>query len=273
MTSNRDNKVLGEHPPAMKSVLLFLLLTGAHTSLSSGNEVVTFAIGEYPPYTSALNPDARVLENLVTAVFKEQSINVEYKHYPWKRSIALARNGDVDGTFPWPKTSDRLRDFHFSDEAVYQDQLVFWHLRSTPFDWNIAEDLREYKFGVTVGYTRTHEFLKSLGIKVDTAVSEVSNFKKLLAGRIDVYRTSRVVGTFHVDNLFGAASRRRFVFHPKISDNSDFFLLFSRKTDRGKQLKKEYSMGLKKLKESGRYQDLIHELDHYRKKSMSEQEY
>ena len=250
----------------MKYAFLFLLLTGIFASPTSGNEVVTFAIGEYPPYTSARNPEAKVLEILVTAAFKLQSINVEYKHYPWRRSIALARNGDVDGTFPWLKTSDRQRDFYFSNQEIYRDQGVYWHLRSTPFDWSTPEDLRNYTFGVTVGYTRSREFYKKLGIKAYTEVSEELNFKKLLAGRIDVYRTSRLVGTYLVDSLFDAESRSRFVFHPKFADDAYFFILFSKKTDRGKRLEREFSIGLEKLKASGKYREIIHNLDYYREK-------
>jgi len=250
----------------MKFFFLFFLLSGVFAPAALGNEVVKFAIGEYPPYTSARNPNARVLEVLVRAAFKLQAIDVEYGHYPWQRSFALAKNGDVDGTFPWLKNSDRMQDFYIGDQEIYQDQGVYWHLRSTPFDWDTTEDLRKYKFGVTLGYTRTQEFYNKLGIKAETEVTEESNFKKLLAGRIDVYRTSKVVGTYLVDSLFDASARNRFVFHPKVTDDSSFFILFSRKTDRGKRLEREFSIGLEKLKASGRHQEIIQNLDHYREK-------
>jgi len=250
----------------MKFFFLFFLLSGIFAPATFGNEVVKFAVGEYPPYTSARHPNARILEVLVKAAFKLQAIDVEYGHYPWKRSFALAKNGDVDGTFPWLKSPARLQDFYIGDQEIYQDQGVYWHLRSTSFDWNTSEDLRRYKFGVTVGYTRTQEFYNKLGIKAETEVTEESNFKKLLAGRIDVYRTSKVVGTYLVDSLFSAKARNRFVFHPKVSDDSSFFILFSKKTDRGKRLEREFALGLEKLKASGRHQKIIQNLDHYREK-------
>jgi len=263
---NRDNGALEEDHSRMKYFLLCLLLSGIFAPATFGNEVVKFAVGEYPPYTSARHPNARILEVLVRAAFKLQAIDVEYGHYPWKRSFALAKNGHVDGTFPWLKSPVRERNFYIGDHEIYQDQGVYWHLRSTPFDWNTTEDLRKYKFGVTVGYTRTQEFYNKLGIKAETEVTEESNFKKLLAGRIDVYRTSRVVGTYLVDSLFSAKARDRFVFHPKVSDDSSFFILFSKKTVRGKRLEREFALGLEKLKISGRYQEIIQNLDDYREK-------
>jgi len=263
---NRDNGALEEDHSRMKHLFLCLLLNGILTPATFGNEVVKFAIGEYPPYTSSRHSNARILEVLVRAAFKLQDIDVEYGYYPWKRSYALAKNGDVDGTFPWLKNSDRLQDFYIGDQEIYQDQGVYWHLRSTPFDWSTAEDLRKYKFGVTVGYTRTQEFYNTLGIKAESEVTEESNFKKLLAGRIDVYRTSRVVGTYLIGSLFSAKARNRFVFHPRVSDDSLFFILFSKKTDRGKRLEQEFSIGLEKLKASGRYQRIIQGLDYYREK-------
>jgi len=261
---------LEEDHSRMKYLFLCLLFSGIFAPATFGNEVVKFAIGEYPPYTSSRHSNARILEVLVRAAFKLQDIDVEYGYYPWKRSYALAKNGDADGTFPWLKSPARLQDFYIGDQEIYQDQGVYWHLRSTPFDWNTSEDLRKYKFGVTVGYTRTQEFYKKLGIKAETEVTEESNFKKLLAGRIDVYRTSRVVGTYLVDSLFSAKARNRFVFHPKVSDDSTFFILFSKNTDRGERLEREFAIGLEKLKASGRYQKIIQNLDYYREKVTSE---
>jgi len=266
----QESGIVKEHPQIMKFALLLVLLIGTQPSHASGKEVVKFAIGEYPPYTSTHNHEARVLETLVKAAFLEQSIEVEYLHYPWKRSMALARNGDVDGTFPWLKNADRQLDFYFSHEAVYQDKGVYWHLRTTPFDWNTSEDLRKYRFGVTVGYTRTQNYYKQEGIEAASEVSEEQNFKKLLAGRIDVYRTSRVVGTYLVNNLFDESSRDRIVFHPKAADDSHFFVLFSKKTDRGKALESAFSTGLAKLKASGKYKDIIQDLDHFRSQVVPE---
>ncbi len=246
----------------VRVLLLLLLLPGVLSAPTLANELVKFAIGEYPPYTSPNEPDAKLLEHLVTAAFKQQSIDVEYGYYPWKRSFAMTKSGEVDGTFPWPTDTEREREFIISESPVFVDQGVYWHLRSTSFDWNNIEDLKNYTFGVSVGY-RIEKFYLKHGIKYDMEVSDESNFKKLLAGRIDAYRTSRIVGAYTLNKLFGANIESNVISHPRVAEILDFYILFSKRTPRGERLSKEFSTGLKKLKESGEYQKIVQKLQQY----------
>jgi len=143
----------------------------------------------------------KFLERVVTEAFQLEGINVIYEYFPWKRSYLQVQHGDFDGTFPWNKTKERRGEFYIHKLPLYKDEGVYFHLKNNAFDWNTIDDLKQYKVGVTIGYQ--HEIIyNKKGITAEPVASEELNFKKILVGRIDVYRTSKIVGYETINNLF-----------------------------------------------------------------------
>jgi polar amino acid transport system substrate-binding protein len=211
--------------------LLFIALINCSTALA--NETIRLTIGEYLPYTSEKNVKAKVLKKIVVEAFKLEEITVSYSYFPWKRSYRSVENGDFDGIFPWNKFAERERLFHIHQLPILEDEYVYFHLKSTPFDWNTIEDLRKYKVGVTIGYKQEESFSK-LGIKVDSAPSEESNYRKMLKDRIDVCPTAEEVGYATINYMFPLEVAKLFTHHPKVIEMNDYFILFSKKTSNGK---------------------------------------
>ena len=96
------------------------------------------------------------------------------------------------------------------------------------------------------------------GINAQAVPSEELNFKKMLAGRIDVYQTSKTVGHATINKIFTAEEARQFTNHPVPAVENEFYILFSKKTSNGQYLADRFDAGLKKLKESGRYDSIVH---------------
>jgi len=236
------------------SSLLLLLLT--LTSNAFANETVHLAIGDWAPYTSATDAKSKLLENVVTEAFKIEGIDVKYEYFPWKRSYILAKSGEFDGTFPWAKTEEHLKHFQIHKISLIKDQGVFFHLKTVPFDWNVLDDLHKYSVGVTLGY-KEEIIYKENGIKAQAAPSEDLNFKKILARRIDVYQTSKIVGYATINRLFTSAEAKLFTNHPKPAVDNEFYILFSKNTPHSQILADKFDSGLAKLKESGMYDQII----------------
>ena len=187
-----------------------------------------------------------------------EGISVIYNYFPWKRSYVKVRLGKFDGTFPWNKTEDRKREFYTNKLPLYKDEGVYFHLKDNDFNWNTIDDLKKYIIGVTIGYN--HEKLyKEHGIIAESVASEELNFKKMLLGRIDVYRTSKNVGYETIKKLFSPEDAERFTHHPKVSEENDYFILFSRNTSNGKYFAEQFDSGLKQLKASGAYDKIVGE--------------
>ena len=239
----------------MKKIALFLLLVAISENVFA-DEIVRLAIGDWAPYTSSTDDKSKILEHVVAEAFKLEKIDVRYEYFPWKRSYIVTKNGEFDGTFPWAKTEEHLKDFYINKLYLIQDEGVFFHLKTVQFDWNVLEDLNKYSVGVTIGYKEEIGY-KEKGIHAEAAPSEDLNFKKLLAGRIDVYQTSKIVGYATINRLFTPAEAKLFTHHPKPAVHNEFYILFSKKTPHGQNLADKFDSGLKKLKESGRYDRIL----------------
>jgi polar amino acid transport system substrate-binding protein len=240
----------------MKKIALVLALLGAMVVNAHAEETVKLAIGDWEPYTSSTNPKGKLLEVVVTEAFKLEGVVVKYEYFPWKRSITNVENGDFDGTFPWNKTPERVSSFHIPQQSLLKDDAVYFHLKSKAFDWKTIDDLKNYSVGVTVGY-KEEKIYKDKGIKADAVPSEDTNFKKMLAGRIDVYQTSKVVGYSMINKMFTPDEAKLFTNHATPVEQAEYFILFSKKTPNGKALADKFDSGLKKLKDSGAYKKIL----------------
>ncbi|MBF0203500.1 MAG: transporter substrate-binding domain-containing protein [Desulfamplus sp.] len=238
--------------------LVAIIICGGSLTCSTvfANKTVKLAIGDWAPYTSETDPKGKLLEEVVTEAFKAEGIDVQYAYFPWKRSYVNAEKGQYDGTFPWNKTPEREEAFYTHKISLIKDDGVYFHLKSKPFDWNTIEDLKKYKVGVTIGY-KQEELYKQNGITADTVPEEAMNFKKMLAGRIDIYQTSKVVGYSTINSLFSPDDAAKFTNHPKAVETDEYYILFSKKTPDGKELGDKFDEGMKKIKDSGVYDKIL----------------
>lgn len=241
-------------------IKLYIILLAAAVTCTTvfAAETVKMAVGDWAPYTSESDISGKLTEKIVTEAFKLEGITVIYEYYPWKRSLEMVRSGMADGTFPWNKADDKINDFYFNSEVLLKDDGVYFHLKTTKFKWNTIQDLKKYKVGVTIGYKDEKRY-EDIGILTDKAPSEEMNFRKLLAGRIDVYHTSKIVGYAAIAKLFTPEEAKLITNHPKIVTTNKYFILFSKKTPNGRMFAEKFDSGFKKLKASGRYRQILEE--------------
>jgi polar amino acid transport system substrate-binding protein len=236
----------------MKKMSVLLLSAALACTGAFANEVINLAIGEWAPFTSEKDPNGKLLEKVVTEAFKLEGVDVKYSYYPWKRSYSNVQEGTSDGTFPWRSTADREKEFNIHSVPVMTDDSVYFMLKTSAFDWKTMDDLKKYKVGVTLGYTNEKTY-KDKGIAAEVVPSEELNFKKIVAGRIDVYETSKEVGYATIAKSLTPDEAKLMTHHAKPVEESDYFILFSKKTPKGKAMADKFDAGLKKLKASGAY--------------------
>ncbi len=239
----------------MKRAAVFLIMAMLLPASASASDVVRFAIGEWAPYTSEHDMGGKFLEEVVAAAFKLEGIAVTYDYFPWKRSYVYVEQGKYDGTFPWNRTPEREVEFHINEISMFQDDSVYFHLNSNPFDWKTIDDLKNYRVGVTIGY-KQEAYYQEKAIPAESVPNEEQNFIKILAGRIDVYQTSKLAGYATVKRLFSPEDASLFTHHPKAVETDIYYILFSKKIPGGKALADKFDSGLKKLMASGEY-DII----------------
>lgn len=230
----------------------------AQAQVQAQAQSLQLAIGDWPPYTSATDKDAKLLERVVSEAFKLEGVEVRFSYSPWARAYMYAKSGESAGTFPWNRTPERERDLYFNSIPIMHDKSVFFHLKSTRFDWKELDDLKHYRLGVTLGFQQA-KFYADHGINADLASSEELNFRKLFAGRIEVYETSEIVGYRTLRRIFSEADARQFTHHPVPREENVYYIGFTR-NEQGKLWAARFDSGMRKLIESGAYAKLMAEL-------------
>ncbi len=247
----------------MKKVFFFVLLLTSFACFMFGQDKIRITNGEWEPYLSEYIYEYGIASHIVTEAFKLEGIEVEYGFFPWKRSYEIAKDGSWDASAVWWITEEVKADFLFSEKVV-DSGFVFYHLKSTDFDWDSIEDLRGLKIGFTSGYQYGPVFSEAMEngtIKVETASSDELNFKKLLSGRIDVFPNDPLVGWAQIRNNFTDREIAKFTNHPKKFFISSLALLISRNTSNGSYFLRKFNSGLSKLERSGRLDEIFEDFD------------
>ncbi len=247
----------------MKIVPMITILVAcmAGQSVAAG-ETVHLTNGEWAPYFSEQLPHYGIGSRIVTEAFSLEGITVEYTFFPWKRGLINAQNGKYDGAVGWQMNPDRQKYFYASD-TVWEAPWVFFHLKTLPFAWKTFKDLKGYRIGGTLEYMYTEEFLEAERagvITVERVAKDELNFRKLITGRIDLFPQLLDVGYYQIKTLFGPETAQRITHDPRPLGTHAEQLLLGKRNDRNKHLMEIFNRGLRRLKESGVYEQYFAEL-------------
>jgi polar amino acid transport system substrate-binding protein len=240
-----------------KSLILSLILLGT-ISLSSAQETVSITVGEWPPYVSAELVDYGIAPRIVTAAFNTQKVKATYVFSPWTRAFENAKNGGNDATLLWVRTEEREKYFVFSD-VVITGKAVFFHLKSKQFSWKTMDDL----VGLNIGGLKSGSYpwfddavKAGKNLKMDRVNDEITNFKKLLTGRIDVFSLDQLTGASVLKRNFSDTEIDKVTFDPNPIESWNYCLLFSKKSPKAELMVNLFNRGLKELKQSGKFNKL-----------------
>ncbi|MDX1757524.1 MAG: transporter substrate-binding domain-containing protein [Marinobacter sp.] len=218
-------------------------------------ETLVVATGEWPPYVSPQLKHYGVTARIVREAFELAGYDVEFQFYPWARVILMSEQGLVDASFPWSHKPEREKHHLYSD-AIGEYGYVFFHLKSTPFDWDSLDDLRGWVIGATRSYNYGAEFLagaESGRYEVDWATSDKLNWRKLFAGRIDVFPNDLDAGFASLNDLFPPEDVERVAYHPvPLKTMTSMHLLFSKQHPQSADRLQRFNAGLRQLIEEGK---------------------
>ena len=243
-----------------KRIAMLLCLALAVTRPTVAAETIRITNGEWQPYLSEHAPYYGFASHIVTEAFRLVGVEVEYGFFPWKRSLEWAKKGETwDGTAVWLYSEERAASFYYTDPVV-PSTVAFFHLEDVEFDWNTMEDLRDTKIGATLEYSYGPEFDeadRSGIIDPRRVATDELNLKKLLKGRIEVFPGEVMVTYSQIRETFSKEDAARFIHHPKPLHRNLQHLLISKANPDNERFVELFNKGLKQLKESGRYDQII----------------
>ncbi len=242
----------------MKKFIILATLIVSSICFAADRKTVTLTNGEWEPFLSEKYKSHGVASVIVKEAFKLQDIDTKYKFYPWKRAMDNAKMGLQDGSVIWSKNKERERDFLFSKKPILTMDSVVFHLKSSDFKWEGKINIfKKYKLGTTGGYQSGEELDKAIKegeIEVDIATTDLTNFKKLLVKRIDVFICDKRVGLTLINKYFSKSDQNKITFSKKPFISFAFFLIMNRKKT---ELIKEFNIGFDKLIKYGRYNEIM----------------
>ena len=239
--------------------LLVLTIFWGQDLLAQNQKAIELTTGSWQPYTHESASNLGVAAHIVTEAFARVGMTVEYEFLPWTRAIKLARDGKRDGSIIWYETEERREAFYYSDPVLNATN-VFFHLTDHSFNWEKFEDLSNFRVGGTAEYSYGQNFdnAEKQGVfTTSRAISDEAGLTNLLKGRIDVFPGELLVTYTQIRDTFPASDARLFTHHPKFINEIPLYVLFSKKVAGMEGVRDEFNLGLKSLKESGRYDQIV----------------
>lgn len=240
-------------------LLIGVLWIWTSIPLAFAGETLRIVMGNWPPYISSNHKNYGVLPDIVSEAFASEGVQVEYKIYPWARAYNGARSGSFDGSIIWFKKPEREKDFVFSEPVLITKQALF-HLKSYTFDWKTLDDLKTIRLGALNALFVTKEFEsmeKSQELSIKRSPYFGMIFRQLLAGRIQVLINDLETGYGIVGQEFPPGEASLITHHPQFIKESPQHLMLSKKYAKRDIMLKRFNRGLKKLRESGKYEQMF----------------
>lgn len=213
------------------------------------------SVGDWPPYLSAELKHNGVVAHLISDLFADEGYRVTFQFLPWPRAYASAADGKFAASAIWMHKSERESDFHYS-APILDEQFVFFHLKSVPFDWNSLYDLTGMTLGGGLEYSYGPKFDAFLGtgkVQMERVSNDMQNFEKLLKERVVLYPQEINVGYAALRNNFSAADIAKITHHPKPLLNNLSYVLFPKQLAGSEELLERFNRRLQHYRDSGRY--------------------
>ncbi len=160
-------------------------------------ELVYTANPNYPPY-HWVDSKGRLVGASVDLLKLAAPPGVRLKPValPWKRALLLAERGEIDLILSLRITPERSRYLAFVPARAFPNPIVVFVRKNRAFPFTSWADLKGRRGGLSMGDTFGAGFDEywRAELSLEEAKDMEGNFKKLHAGRIDYFVTSRYVG-------------------------------------------------------------------------------
>ena len=240
----------------IKLMVIFFLLS-SYSSVFAGEEI-RITIGEWSPFISKELPHYGIVPHIISEIFNEAGVNVQYGFFPWARSSYLVKAGEWHASAIWGKTEEREKNFYFSD-LVYTGETVLFYHKDHPIVWtgNLG-DLKGLRIGLSLGAAKSNilkEAEKKGFITYDIGGDKVMTFFKLLEKRFHAIDNNKAVG-LHLIQTRLLSEQRAKIGYTKPHELWDYNLIFSKKLKENEKFLEIFNRELDKMKKSGRFDEM-----------------
>lgn len=211
--------------------------------------------GDYAPYSGATLPDGGQSTRLVTRVMHAagyQDLKVLY--LPWGRGYQQALNGLATATYPYARTSERERDFYYSD-PIHLDHLSWFTYRGSQavLDGN----WQGLKVCMPLGWSSSNfdSVVKRFGLIVQSPKTLEQCLQLLARQRVDLITMNDAVMADASQQEFGDPCYLQPL--PYFRETEALYLIVSRQIADGSEVIKQFNRALARVHANGSYDELV----------------
>jgi polar amino acid transport system substrate-binding protein len=211
---------------------------------------------DWYPYSSQIKGiSVGFAVDVVRAAYSAVGVDVRFKVASFKSCMAQVEAGTELGCFDINRDEDTRARFIFHSESLFADTGGIYAMEKPGMPARVApQNLIGYRVGFTNGAVYGDFLDRSRGIQREYAMSDLSNLRKLVAGRQDFSLVSTVIADYifktHPDD---------FTVMPKlvgVVSNQKMFVGFSQKRAESKEAAALLDAGLIKIRANGTYRKI-----------------
>ena len=182
----------------LHTVTILTLLFVTFSASGQTTDTVKLVAFEYPPfYYEEQGQIKGIAWELVQELFHRMNRKIDISLYPLKRALYLLENSEADALMILIRTNEREEYLNFTIPVISVRGLI-WYAGDRddgPISYQSLDDLKEYTVGVTLGYSYGQEFDDKIREfpRVESAATDVQNFRKLQAHRIDIFPCNEIL--------------------------------------------------------------------------------
>ncbi len=168
-------------------ITALVLAAAAGAARAESYSCVSF---DYPPLVSqqAGQPPAGFAVELTGRLFERLGHSMTVQLYPWARALEMVKSGAADCVFTIFRTPERAEFLDFGMESMIEQEIFFYTRADSTISFNgNLDSMRHLRIGTAhkINYGPRFEAMRTF-LTLDEAPTIEHNFKKLLAGHIDV---------------------------------------------------------------------------------------
>ena len=171
------------------------LVIAALAIVSSQAMALTLVTEDYPPFNMS-NDGGKTVSgsstDVMNEVLKRTGIKATIALYPWERAYKMAQEDKGTCVYSTTRTESREKLFKWVGPLVANSWVLYAKADST-ISINTLDEAKKHTIGGYQGDATT-AFLKEKGFKLDEAMRDELNVKKLEAGRVDLWVAGNMSG-------------------------------------------------------------------------------
>jgi len=218
----------------------------------AGEQPLKILAVHYPPYE--FDPPSNGLKGfdveVVETTFQVMGHPAEVEFLPWQRAVETVYAGNAMGLLTCARDESRYAHLYYSDVISVGTDGYFLRNNYPDPNFESIEEFRGKKIGAVRGYTPQLQ-LENINVKHTLLRTDEIALNVLIGGRVDIYYSSKEGNEF-IANQLGVSGKIKF--HPLKSKN--YYLCFSKKWPKSKELLMQFNEALAKLKADGRYKQI-----------------